>query len=62
MEQEQPTKPKCPQCGQPIESPVRREIFRRDRDPYTRRAITRKDVMEFCSAQCGGHYQMGCEG
>lgn len=62
MEQTQEPSKKCSYCDKPIETLTRREIFRRDRDPYTRNAITRKDLMDFCSPRCGGNYQMGCEG
>lgn len=56
------TLPKCPQCGKPMEKPVIRKIVDRARDPITRRQYARTRMVEFCSAQCGGHYQMGCEG
>ena len=59
---EQTQTPKCPQCGQPMTTPVTRTIYRRDRDPYTRKAYNRRSDMQFCSEKCGGHYQMGCEG
>jgi len=44
--------PKCPYCRKPIETPVQRKIF--SRPP--------RGVMTFCSEECGGYYQMGCEG
>ncbi len=54
--------PKCPQCGKPIESPVARKIIDRGWNSSTRRQYVRERNMEFCSAKCGGNYQMGCEG
>lgn len=52
-------KPRCPQCNKPIETPVMREITQRDNRRY---GGIRNERYEFCSAQCGAHYQMGCEG
>lgn len=51
--------PRCPQCGKPIETPVSREITQRDN--RSSRGI-RTNRYNFCSVQCGSHYQMGCEG
>lgn len=53
---------KCPQCGQPMETPVTARIIDRSRDPVTRKAFVRQRDIQFCSPKCGGHYQMGCEG
>lgn len=55
-------KPKCPYCAKPLELPVKRTIIDRGWDSYLRRQYVRKREMEFCSSQCGGSYQMGCEG
>lgn len=62
MTNEKQSPKKCAYCGKPIETLTRREIFRRDRDPRTRRACVKRDIMDFCSPVCGGNYQMGCEG
>ncbi len=53
---------KCPYCGQPIETVHNAQIIDRTRDPITRRAYVRKQIMQFCSPKCAGNYQMGCEG
>ncbi len=60
----------CPQCGAEMngtdgrfmDTAVSAEIIDRARDPLTRKAYVRKRRMEFCSAECASHYQMGCEG
>lgn len=56
-----PAGEKCPQCGKLMAVPAERTIIRKDRAPDGGNAIAH-DRMTFCSAQCGGHYQMGCEG
>jgi len=55
---------KCPQCGKTYaaEARNRRVIIMRGRNPRTNRAEAQKHEIEFCSALCGAHYQMGCEG
>ena len=58
----QETRPNCQQCGKPIEAPVARKIIDRGWDPLQRRQFVREREIEFCSAKCGGNYQMGCEG
>lgn len=61
------TKPKCPQCGAEIVTPVVRKIYQRER-VYTNPRKPRGEVKSigrdktFCSVACGGCYQMGCEG
>lgn len=56
------TTTKCTYCGKPAEKVVKREIHDRSRDRYTNRPCVRTRTMDFCSAECGGRYQMGCEG
>ncbi len=56
------TLPKCPQCGKPMDKPVTRNIIDRGYNQLTRRQYVRERNLEFCSKECGGHYQMGCEG
>lgn len=58
----EPDKPKCPQCYNPIETPVTRKIIDQTRDPGARRSRVRERMRDFCWATCGTHYQMGCEG
>lgn len=53
---------KCPQCGKAIVTPVTKKIIYQTRDPGARRSRVAEKTMEFCSATCGDHYQMGCEG
>ncbi len=56
-------KRKCPYCGKEIEASqvVKRDIFYIGRNAFGRKAsLTKK--MTFCSNQCAGNYQMGCEG
>lgn len=53
---------KCPQCGKPIEAVHNQQIMYRDRDRITGRQCLRKEIMQFCSPKCAGHYQMGCDG
>lgn len=53
---------KCPQCGQPIVTPVQRKIIYRDRDPRTGKAVIRDKTPTFCSEQCGLHHQYAHEG
>lgn len=60
MNQEKPAC--CPQCGKPIETTVARKIIDRGWDPLWSRQFVREREMVFCSAKCGSHYQMGCEG
>lgn len=64
MSNETETKPAptCPYCSKPIEKPVPRRIIDRGYDPIRRKQYVREREIEFCSAQCGGNYQMGCEG
>jgi uncharacterized protein with PIN domain len=50
---------RCPYCSKPIETPVVRKIIQRRNDMP--RGIWEHDVT-FCSRDCGGYYQMGCEG
>jgi hypothetical protein len=52
----------CPYCGKPIDTPVVRKIFDRAYDHVRRKQYVRERDVEFCSPQCGGNYQMGCEG
>jgi len=59
---DEPTAPKCPQCGKTMESKVSRRIIDRGWNPVTRKQYVRQRDVEFCSETCGGHYQMGCEG
>jgi len=56
-----PQKP-CRYCGKPIETLAQREIIYRGYDPQQRKQVVKKERMDFCSPQCGGNYQMGCEG
>ncbi|PXX42249.1 hypothetical protein [Aquitalea magnusonii] len=56
------TQPKCPYCGKPMDKPVSRKIIDRAYDQITRRQYVRTRMVEFCSKECGGNYQMGCEG
>ncbi|WP_060538594.1 hypothetical protein [Pseudomonas sp. NBRC 111125] len=53
---------KCLYCGKPAEKVVKREIIDRSRDPHTNRPYVRTRTLDFCSTDCGGKYQMGCEG
>lgn len=53
---------KCPQCGKPIEKPISRKIIRQGWNPRTQRKGVIEETLTFCSADCGGYYQMGCEG
>lgn len=53
---------RCPQCGKAIGDPVTVKIIDQTRDPGARRNRVRERMMDFCSAICGNHYQMGCEG
>lgn len=55
-------KPTCPYCSKPMETPVPRKIIDRGWNPVTRRQFVRERTLDFCSAECGGNYQMGCEG
>lgn len=59
-----PTKaPKqCTYCSKPIEALHQREIIYRGYDRVQLRQVVKKERMDFCSPQCGGNYQMGCEG
>ena len=59
---DQPKQPNCPQCGKPIERPVGCKITFRNYNRHTRRQYVDTKSMDFCSKQCGSHYQMGCEG
>lgn len=59
--QEKPVQ-RCPYCSQPIETPVKRTIIDRGYDNVKRKQVVRKREMEFCSAEHGAFYQMGCEG
>lgn len=56
------SKPKCPQCYKPIETPVKRRIFGRGYNPVTRKQFAETRDMEFCSEQCGLHHQYSLEG
>lgn len=60
----QQAKPKklCTYCCKPIETLVKREIFYRGYDHIRSKQVAKREHMEFCSAACGGNYQMGCEG
>lgn len=53
---------KCPQCGKPIENPVSRKIISIGWNTVRRKKQVVEETLEFCSADCGGYYQMGCEG
>ena len=53
-------KPTCPQCGKPIETPVSVGIVQQVRVNGKKTVAT--NYLQFCSAECGSHYQMGCEG
>jgi endogenous inhibitor of DNA gyrase (YacG/DUF329 family) len=53
---------KCPQCGKPIDVVHNAKIIYRGYDHITRRQCVKQAVMQFCSPQCAGNYQMGCEG
>lgn len=55
-------KKQCTYCGKPIETLHQREIIYRGYDRVQRRQVVKKERMDFCSQQCGGNYQMGCEG
>lgn len=52
----------CAYCGKPIETKTTREIFYRGYDHVRRKQVLKREYMDFCSPQCGGNYQMGCEG
>lgn len=54
--------PACPQCNTPIVKPHMATIIDRAYDTRVRRQYVRQRSMTFCSDQCGGHYQCGCEG
>lgn len=54
--------PSCPYCSKPIETAHTREIIDRGWNNIQRRQYVRTREMQFCSTQCGGYYQMGCEG
>ena len=59
---------KCPYCGKPLDVdsetnvPVARKIIAIDWNPATRKKYVSERIMEFCSEECGLHYQMSCEG
>lgn len=53
---------KCTYCGKPIETLEKREIIYRGYDSVRRKQVVKKESMDFCTPQCGGNYQMGCEG
>jgi endogenous inhibitor of DNA gyrase (YacG/DUF329 family) len=53
---------KCPYCGKPIETPVPRKIIDRAWNPARQKQEVRTQTIDFCSQDCGGYYQMGCEG
>lgn len=53
---------RCPYCSKWIETAVPRQIIDRGWDSNLRRQYVRTRTLEFCSQQCGGNYQMGCEG
>lgn len=53
---------KCPYCGKGIEAPVSKKIIDRGWDSVRRKQYVRERDIEFCSVQCGGNYQIGCEG
>lgn len=53
---------KCIYCGKPIEALHQREIIYRGYDRMQRKQVVKREHMDFCSPQCGGNYQMGCEG
>ena len=52
---------KCPYCGKEIHKAVPRKIIDRSRNQYGK-AYVRERMIDFCSMDCGDHYQMGCEG
>jgi hypothetical protein len=54
--------PRCLYCSKPMHTPVTRRIIDRGWDSVRRKQYVRERDMQFCSAQCGGNYQMGCEG
>lgn len=47
---------KCPYCHTAIVNPTTRQIHQR----RAGKVIT--TTMRFCCRDCGGYYQMGCEG
>ena len=55
-------KEKCRYCLKPIDAPVARKIIDRTFDHTKRKQVVREQTLNFCSAECGLHYQMGCEG
>ena len=57
-----PATPKCPYCGKAIETPVPRKIIAIDFDQIRRKKYVSEKFIDFCSADCGNYYQMGCEG
>lgn len=57
-----PAAKNCTYCGKPIETLAQREIIYRGYDQVRRKQVVKKECMDFCSPQCGGNYQMGCEG
>lgn len=61
-EHTQGRKPACPQCSKPIEQPHNATIHDQGYDQRTGRQFARTRNLSFCSSQCGGDYQCGCEG
>lgn len=52
----------CPYCQKLIDIPVERKIICISWNTQKRKKYVDERVMEFCSEECGLHYQMGCEG
>ncbi len=60
--QSTPSPKNCTYCGKQIEALAQREVIYRGYDPVRRKQVVKRERMDFCSPQCGGNYQMGCEG
>lgn len=64
MTDTQPTKEekRCPYCDKPIEVAHPRRIIDRAWCSIRQKQYVRERTVDFCSRDCGGYYQMGCEG
>jgi hypothetical protein len=53
----------CAYCRKEIEgAPVQESIGFRTRDPYTRKAVYKTEIRQFCSDQCACYEQFAMEG
>ena len=55
------TKIKCVYCRKPVDGPPEMVLIYDRVGPWPNQTL-RKRTLSFCSAKCGAHHQMGCEG